>query len=60
MFEGQIMRSTDVWGLGCLMYEMGSGLPLYYGIRHGTRERRRAAVSTVQPLRCLLIMLIHI
>jgi len=45
MFEGTIEPRTDVWGVGCLMYEMATGLPLFYRIRHQTRERLRAAVS---------------
>jgi len=44
MFEGEIGQKSDVWGVGCLLYEMASGLPMYYSIRHHTRERLRAAV----------------
>jgi len=47
MFEGEIQWKSDVWGIGCLLYEMASGLPLYYSVRHQTRERLRAAVSNV-------------
>jgi len=45
MFEGDLECRTDVWGLGCLMFEMATGLPLFYSIRHQTRERLRTAVS---------------
>ena len=40
------------WGtLGCLVYEMATGLPLYYEVRHQTRDRLRTAVSVTDLLR---------
>jgi len=54
MFDGVIEMRTDVWGLGCLMYEMATGLPLFYSIRHQTRECLRTAVSIQLNLSLLL------
>jgi len=47
MFGDEIEYKSEVWGIGCLLYEMASGLPMYHGFRHRTREHLRTAVSNL-------------
>jgi hypothetical protein len=45
IFEGRIGNYCDVWGIGCLLYEMATGLPLHYQQRHSPRENLRKYVK---------------
>jgi len=57
MFEGEIGWKSDVWGIGCLIYEMASGFPLYHKVRHQTREQLRAAVSIIVVIIIIIIFI---
>jgi serine/threonine protein kinase len=34
MYDGKIGTYSDVWGIGCLLYEMIYGIPLFNNLLH--------------------------
>lgn len=38
-------KHSDIWGIGCIMYEMHYGYPVHYSLRHDDLSSQRCKVS---------------